>query len=72
MNEFSQATLLYHVFQKCDSYLILCKFGAFYSQINISSTCICELYFNLFFPTSWVILKQLDPSPARATGLIVN
>ena len=22
-----------------------------------------------FCPTSWVILKQLDPSPSRATGL---
>ena len=28
MNEFSQATLLYHVFQKRDSYVNLCKFGA--------------------------------------------
>ena len=29
-------------------------------------------YYCLFCPTSWVILKQLDPSPSRATGLIVN
>ena len=28
MNEFSQATLLYHVFQKRDSYVNLCNFGA--------------------------------------------
>ena len=27
MNEFSQATLLYHVFQKRDSYVNLCKSG---------------------------------------------
>ena len=26
----------------------------------------------LFRPTSWVILKQLDPSPSRAMGLIVK
>ena len=25
-----------------------------------------------FCPTSWVILKQLDPSPSRATALIVK
>ena len=28
MNEFSQAVLLYHVFQKRGSYVNLCKFGA--------------------------------------------
>ena len=28
MNEFLQATLFYHVFQKRDSYVNLCKFGA--------------------------------------------
>ena len=38
MNEFSQAMLLYHLFQKRDSYLNLCKFGtierdAFFSFI---------------------------------------
>ena len=38
MNEFSQASLLYHVFQKRDSYVNLCKFcaierGAFLSQL---------------------------------------
>ena len=39
----------------------------------------CELIFffeefiiALFCPTSWVILKQLDPSRSRATGLIVK
>ena len=34
-----------------------------------------ERYHCLFSPTSWVILKQLDPSPSRsivAMGLIVN
>ena len=47
MNEFSQAMLLYHVFQERDGYVNLCNFGAierdlsFYSQTNISSTCIC-------------------------------
>ena len=50
------------------------KFGGFsffFSHINISSTCICQLYYCLFCPTTWVILKQLDPSPSRTTGLIV-
>ena len=28
MNEFSQATLLYHMFKKRDNYVIFCKFGA--------------------------------------------
>ena len=28
MNEFSQATLLYHAFEKRGSYVNLCKFGA--------------------------------------------
>ena len=31
-----------------------------------------HLLTSLFCPTSWVILKQLDPSPSRATGLIVK
>ena len=27
-----------------------------------------SIYYCLFCPTSWVILKQLDPSLSRATG----
>ena len=33
-------------------------------QINI---CFAEFIIAFFCPTSWVILKQLDPSPSRAT-----
>ena len=44
-------------------------FISFYSQINIFFT---EFIIAFFCPTSWVILKQLDPSPSRATGVIVN
>ena len=39
-------------------------FISFYSQINIFLT---EFIIAFFCPTSWVILKQLDPSPSRAT-----
>ena len=38
--------------------IILC-----YSQINIF---FAEFIIAFFCPTSWVILKQLDPSPSRA------
>ena len=44
-------------------------FILFYSQINIFSA---EFIIAFFCSTSWVILKQLDPSPSRVTGLIVN
>ena len=40
------------------------QFISFYSQINIFSA---EFIIAFFCPTSWVILKQLDPSPSRAT-----
>ena len=43
-------------------------FRSFFSQIRISSTCICQLYYCLFCLTSWVILKQLNPLPSRARG----
>ena len=39
-------------------------FISFYSQINIF---FAEFIIAFFCPTSWVILKQLDPSPSRAT-----
>ena len=39
-------------------------FISFYSQINIFSA---EFIIAFFCPTSWVVLKQLDPSPSRAT-----
>ena len=39
-------------------------FISFYSQINIF---LAEFVIVFFCPTSWVILKQLDPSPSRAT-----
>ena len=39
-------------------------FISFYSQINIF---FAEFIIALFCPTSWVILKQLDPSLSRAT-----
>ena len=39
-------------------------FISFYSQINIFSA---EFIIAFFYPTSWAILKQLDPSPSRAT-----
>ena len=38
-------------------------FISFYSQINIF---FAKFIIAFFFPTSWVILKQLDPSPSRA------
>ena len=38
-------------------------FILFYSQINIF---FAEFIIAFFCPTSWVILKQLDPSPSRA------
>ena len=41
-------------------------FLSLFPQINISSTRIWKLYYRLFCLTSWVILKQLDPSPSRA------
>ena len=44
-------------------------FISFYSQINIF---FAEFIIAFFCPTSRVILKQLDPSPSRAMGLIVN
>ena len=49
-------------------------FISFYSQRNFF---FAEFIIAFFCPTSWVILKQLDPSPSRvtglrATGLIVN
>ena len=44
-------------------------FISFYSQINIFSA---EFIIAFLCPTSWVILKQLDPLPSRARGLIVN
>ena len=39
-------------------------FISFYSQINIF---FAEFIITFFCPTSWVILKQLDPSPSKAT-----
>ena len=39
-------------------------FISFYSQVNIF---LAEFIIAFFCPTSWVILKQLDPSPSRAT-----
>ena len=39
-------------------------FISFYFQINIF---LPEFIIASFCPTSWVILKQLDPSPSRAT-----
>ena len=39
-------------------------FISFYSQINIF---FLKFIIAFFCPTSWVILKQLDPSPSRAT-----
>ena len=41
-------------------------FISYYSQV------IFEFIIAFFCPISWVILKQLDRSPSRATGLIVN
>ena len=40
-------------------------FISFYSQINIFF--FAEFIIAFFCPTSWVILKQLDPSSSRAT-----
>ena len=40
-------------------------FISFYSQIN--GFFFAEFIIAVFCPTSWVILKQLDPSPSRAT-----
>ena len=40
-------------------------FISFYSEINIIF--FAEFIIVFFCPTSWVILKQLDPSPSRAT-----
>ena len=40
-------------------------FISIYSQINFSFC--AEFIIAFFCPTSWVILKQLDPSPSRAT-----
>ena len=39
-------------------------FISFYSQINIF---FAEFIIAFFCPSSWVTLKQLDPSPSRAT-----
>ena len=79
MNEFPQATLLCHVFQKRDSYVNLCKFGAAerdaFVRFYIPKQIFLQFAFANFIiacPTSWVILKQLNPSPSRATGLIVK
>ena len=41
-------------------------FISFYSQIIFF---FAEFIIAFFCPTSWVILKQLDPSPFRATGV---
>ena len=43
MNEFSQATHLYHVFQKRDSYVNLCKFRA--SRVTLSFLLFPNKYF---------------------------
>ena len=43
------------------SYADLTYLSGELNAINISSTRICLLYYCLFCPTSWVILKQLDP-----------
>ena len=40
-------------------------FISFYSQINIFF--LAEFIIAFFCSTSWVILKQLDPSPSKAT-----
>ena len=40
-------------------------FISFYSQINIFF--FAEFIISFFCSTSWVILKQLDPSPSRTT-----
>ena len=40
-------------------------FISFYSQINMFF--FAEFIIAFSCPTSWVILKQLDPSPSRAT-----
>ena len=40
-------------------------FITFYSQINIFF--FVEFIIAFLCPTSWVILKHLDPSPSRAT-----
>ena len=37
-------------------------FISFYSQINIHIIFFAEFIIAFFCPTSWVILKQLDPS----------
>ena len=42
-------------------------FISFYSQINIFQLASAEFIIAFFCPTSWVILKQLDPWPSRAT-----
>ena len=39
-------------------------FISFYYQINIF---FAEFIIAFFCPSSWVVLKQLDPSPSRAT-----
>ena len=39
------------------------SFISFYSQINILF--VAEIIIAFFCPTSWVILKQLDPLPSR-------
>ena len=48
MNEFSQATFLYHVFQKRDSYVHLCKFAQ--SSVTLSFV-LFEDFFNLHLLT---------------------
>ena len=48
MNEFSQATLLYHEFQKRDSYVHLCKFAQ--SSVTLSFV-LFEDFFNLHLLT---------------------
>ena len=42
-------------------------FISFYSQRNVFQIASAEFIIAFFCPTSWVILKQLDPSPSRAT-----
>ena len=76
MNEFSQATHLYHVFQKRDSCVNLCIFGA--SSVTLSFVLFPNKYFfNLHLLTLLSFLSDwlgdtktilLDPLPSRATG----
>ena len=51
-----------HRVAKCAGFVNL--FISFYSQINIFF--FAEFIIAFFCPTSWVILKQLDPSPSGA------